>query len=104
MRPAFRVAGPILAAWMLVSAAPAAANHHLIKIREVFAGTTGQTVAQYVRLQSSAAGQNVFFGPTPAKLQVYAADGSGPVEFPFAQNPPNSATQMNVLVATTAAG
>jgi Ca2+-binding RTX toxin-like protein len=93
-----------LAAWMLVAAAPATASHHLVRIREVFAGVGGQPGAQFVRLQAYSANQNVFFGSTPAKIQVYAANGSGPAEFSFTQNLANAASQMNVLVATGAAG
>src|SRR3954454_1456150 len=100
-----RLLGPVLVVCALASPATAAANHHLIRIREVFAGVAGNTSAQYIRLQAYSAGQNILFGTgnPPAKIQVFKADGSGPAEFSFTQNLASSADQMSVLIATSAA-
>jgi cysteine-rich repeat protein len=90
-------------AWISLSvlalAAPARASFHLMKIKEVFPGTVVSPNAQYVMIQSYAAGQN-FLGSH--KIHVYDAAGvevSGS-PFTFPGTVANGPDQMEVLIAT----
>jgi hypothetical protein len=83
---------------LAVASFPAAANFHLMSIREVYVGPAADANAQYVELQAYAAGQNEvaghslsFFGPTGTLL--------GTVTFPA--DVPNDDDQAYILVATT---
>ena len=91
-----------LALAALAAASPALASFHLMRIKEVFPGTASSPDAQYVMIQSYAAGQN-FLGSH--KIHVYNAAGTevsgSPFTFPgTVTNGPN---QMEVLVATAEA-
>ena len=95
-----RLAALVLAA--LAAASPALASFHLMKIKEVFPGTADSPNAQYVMIQSYAAGQN-FLGSH--KIHVYNAAGAEVAGSPFTfpgtvANGPN---QMEVLIATAEA-
>jgi hypothetical protein len=84
---------------------PAAwASHHLMMVREVYAGNaTGsddEAAAQFVELQMYAAGQNVVSGH---RVVVYSASGAPVATFTFANNVTNGADQSSILVATAQA-
>ena len=84
--------------WLLLfGVAPAAANHHLMKIKEVFAGTSGQPAAQFVELQMHAANQTV---QTGKQLIVYDASGAAIATYTFAANSAVGTNQSTVLIAT----
>jgi len=57
--------------------APASADHHLVKIAEVFPGTTAAPNTEYVELEMASSGQNVF-GGTNATVTLFDADGGAP--------------------------
>jgi len=95
-----RLAALVLAA--LAAASPALASFHLMRVKEVFPGTASVPNAQYVMIQSFAAGQN-FLGSH--KIHVYDAAGAEVAGSPFTfpgtlANGPN---QMEVLIATAEA-
>ena len=88
-------------AWLLAFAAiPASANHHFMKVREVFAGAVGQPSAQFVELQMHAPGQTVMAGK---QIVVYDAAGATIDTFTFPANVANGANQSSILIATTQA-
>ncbi len=81
----------------LLAVAPAGAAHHLVKISEVFSGSTAAPGAVFVELQLTAAGENqVTFGGG-SRVQLYLANGSSAVSTPFASNPPNGENQRTIL-------
>jgi hypothetical protein len=94
---AIRAAAAVL---ILGFAAPAAADFHLMSIREVYVGPADDAEAQYVELQMYEPGQNrlqghslTFYGPTGTLL--------GTVTFPA--DVPNGSDQDSVLIATAEA-
>lgn len=104
MRIALGVAVVGFAAWVMLGATAFASNH-LIKIREVYPGEVAQPADEYVDLQMYAAGQNFFSAGTATKL--YNATGTVTATFTTPSdnpnNPPNSASQDYVLLATQSA-
>lgn len=81
-------------------AAPAAAEFHLMSIREVYVGPADNANAQYVELQMYTSGQNfvqghslTFYGPTGTE--------AGTVTFPA--DVANGANQASILIATSEA-
>lgn len=78
-------------------AAPAAASFHLMKIVEVFAGTSGAPDAQYVMLQMLAGGQNQVGGHS---VTAFDANGDVAGTFNFAGSVANGANQATILIAT----
>jgi MYXO-CTERM domain-containing protein len=85
---------------MLVSA-KASASFHLIKVVEVFVGSSTAPDAHYVQLQMYAAGQNFVGGHV---LRVYDASGveiSGS-SFTFPAMVANGSDQANILIGTAA--
>jgi cysteine-rich repeat protein len=84
-------------ATLLLTARPAHASFHLIKIVEVFSGTPASPAAQYVVLQMFATGEN-FVGSHAIK--VYDKDNVLINTFTFASNLPNGANQTKILIAT----
>lgn len=95
--PAIRV---VVAVLLMGVAAPAAAEFHLMLIREVYVGPVDDADAQYVELQMYEPGQHrvgghslTFYGPTGAVL--------GTVTFPM--DVPNGSNQDSILVATAEA-
>jgi hypothetical protein len=91
---------PLLAACIaLLLAAPAAqASFHLIKVREVFPGTTAHPNSGYVELQMYASGQYlVQFG----ELEVLNSAGTITSTFKPGSSVPNSANQSTILIADT---
>jgi Ca2+-binding RTX toxin-like protein len=85
---------------LALGASPASANHHLMKIREVFAGAPGQPSAQFVELQMHAAGQHVVAGK---QVVVYDSTGASVGTFTFPANVTGTANQSSILIATSAA-
>ncbi|MBI1814738.1 MAG: hypothetical protein HYR72_07160 [Deltaproteobacteria bacterium] len=81
-------------------APPAFGSFHLMKIVEVFPGTSGSPNAQYVMLQMYSAGQNLVSGHF---LRVYNATGGTVATFTFGANVGNGATQSTILIATAEA-
>jgi hypothetical protein len=104
MRIALGVALVGFAAWVMLGATAFASNH-LIKIREVYPGEVAQTADEYVDLQMYSPGQNFFSAGTVTKL--YNATGTVTATFSTpgdnSNNPPNSASQDYVLLATQSA-
>ena len=92
--------GLLALVWLLAAAAPASANHHFMKIREVFAGANGQPSAQFVELQMYASGQNIVGGK---QIVVYDSAGAVINTFTFPANVANPANQSSILIATAAA-
>ncbi|HUG88552.1 MAG TPA: hypothetical protein VMP42_07275, partial [Actinomycetota bacterium] len=95
-----RALGPVVALMLLLPAAPAAADVHLMKITEVFAGVASEPDAHYVELQMYSSGQNVTNG---ASVEVFDAANISVATFTFAANVANSANQSRILVATAEA-
>jgi hypothetical protein len=90
-----------LVAFGLVEVAPATAAHHLVKVREVFPGTTANPTAEYVELQLPASGENLV--ANQARVDLANADGSLTSTATFAANPPNGESQRTMLAATATA-
>jgi hypothetical protein len=82
---------------------PARADHHFVRISEVFLGTGGHTNVQYVSLRAYSSGQDEFTA-NDAEIVFYEADGDaiGNGE-EFTQDPNPFGDQGQVLIATTAA-
>lgn len=90
----------IAAAAILLSLAPTAqADHHEVKITEVFPGTSDQPTAEFVELQMYAAGQNNF--APAASLTFYNASGGTSSNLDLT-DVANGSNQRTVLVGTTA--
>ena len=89
------VAG-LLALW----SPQASATFHLIKVREVYAGSATDPMSQYVELQMYSANQIFLAGH---KLSVYDATGTDVGDFTFTSIVMNGADQSYVLLATTQA-
>lgn len=85
---------------LLVMPAAARANHHLVSIREVSAGTSAQPMAEYVELQAYSAFQNVMMGQ---KINFYGSSGNFLAGFSFTSNPPNGGNQRTFLMGTAQA-
>jgi hypothetical protein len=86
-------------------ASSAGATFHLIKVREVFPGTTAQPESDYVELQSYSAFQNqIQFG----QLGVYNAGGTQvstfPSSTPFGNPVANNGNNATALIADSAFG
>jgi len=79
---------------------PAAANHHFMSIREVYAGSEAAPQAQYVMLQMYQANQNVMGGH---HVDVFDAGGAIIDTFTFASTLDNGLNQAYVLLATAEA-
>ena len=91
-----RIGLPLLAgAFLLLAAAPAQATFHLIKVREVHAGTSDDS---YVELQMYAAGQSLLSGHA---MTLYDASGSLAHSSTFSASVPSSANQQTVLIGDT---
>jgi uncharacterized membrane protein YgcG len=85
----------LVAALFLLTAAPAQATFHLIKVREVHPGTSDDS---YVELQMFAAGQSLLSGHP---MTLYSASGSLTHSSTFSSSVPNSANQQTVLIGDT---
>jgi hypothetical protein len=88
-------------AGVLLAAAPAAANFHVMRIVQVYAGDTTHPDAQYVVLKMCISGQNVLGGHSVGFFDAAGAPIGSPSV--FAGSVPNFATQSQVLIATSSA-
>lgn len=87
----------------LATAAPAHADHHLIKIREYSPGLLATPNDGFLELQMYAAGQNLLGGH---HIHMYDSTGAVPEPAVYTLNPglpipPNSQNQRSVLIAGT---
>ena len=82
---------------LVATSTTAHALFHLMKIREVFAGTSAAPAAQFVELQMYAADQRFLTGH---EVVVFDATGTEIQAFTFTGPVPNGANQSYVLVAT----
>jgi hypothetical protein len=71
---------------------------HLIKIREVYAGSADKPTSQFIELQMYAANQAFLAGHS---VTVYDASGAEAGSFTFTSTAANSANQAYLLLATT---
>src|SRR4051794_11883782 len=85
--------GAVLAA-SLISAAPAAASFHLLRISEIHAGTGG--IGDYVELQAPAAGENFV---SAHYIQTYDNGGLVYSTFQFPSSAANGESQRTILVS-----
>ncbi len=88
-------------AGLILVAAPAAANFHIMRIVQVYAGDATHPDAQYVVLQMCVDNQNLLAGHDVGFFDSTGAAIGTPVA--FANNLPNGASQTRVLVATSTA-
>jgi hypothetical protein len=90
-----------LALATLLFAVPATADHHIMRIVQVYGGDLSHPDAQYAVLQMCIGGQNVLQNHTVHFFDAAGVEiGSGPV---FPSNVPSGASQAKVLIATTSA-
>ncbi len=82
---------------VLLTAAPAAATFHLMKIVEVFPGTAADPAAQYVMLQMFFPGQNLVNGHS---LSIFDGAGMPMGTFTFGADVSNGADLATILIAT----
>jgi hypothetical protein len=82
---------------LVATAGTAHALFHLMKIREVFAGTSAAPAAQFIELQMYAEDQRFLAGH---EVAVFDAAGTEIQAFTFTSPVPNGADQSFVLVAT----
>ena len=87
----------------LALASPAAADHHLIKIREYYPGTLAQANDGFLELQMYASDQNLVSGQ---EIHVYDSTGTAPEPSvfqlnPSAPDPANGDNQRTILIAGT---
>jgi hypothetical protein len=91
-----RLCLPLLAtSLLLLIAAPAQATFHLIKVREVYSGSSDDS---YVELQMFAGGQNFLSGHA---MKLYNPSGTLVHTSTFSSTVPNSANQQTVLIGDT---
>lgn len=95
-----RLATAILTCGACLLASRADAAFHLVKVSEVFTGTSAAPNAQYVELTMYAAGQN-FVGTHAVK--VFNASGTEVGSFTFGSSLANGTNQAKILLATTEA-
>src|SRR5215470_12348804 len=95
-----RVVAAAIAAAVLVLPSASPATFHDNKIREIFAGYSGDPNAQYVMLQMFSSGQNLVSGHS---VTFYDASGAVAGAFTFASDVANGANQSYILLATTQA-
>ncbi|MDQ3940572.1 MAG: hypothetical protein M3238_04385, partial [Actinomycetota bacterium] len=89
-----------LVASMLLPAPPAHALFHLMKITEIFAGTSTAPDAQFIELQMHADNQRFV---ATHEVVVFDSTGAEEATFTFTSAMQNGASQSHVLVATPAA-
>jgi hypothetical protein len=89
-----------VAAALLVPGAALASNH-LVKIREVYAGSSAHPGDEYVEVQLYASAENFF--ANEISLKLYNAAGGVTSTFMPTTNPPNGQSQRRVLFASATA-
>lgn len=82
----------------LLAASPAQASFHLIKVREIFPGTTANQESDYVELQMYASAQSLV---NLGDLEVLDSEGAVTSHFSPASTVPHAANQSTVLIANT---
>jgi hypothetical protein len=102
-RTAGFVAAVLVGAAVLAAAAPAEAAHHLVRIRQVFPGTTAQPKAEFVVLQLTASGENQFTFGGGSSVRLYGSNGAETNSQAFTSSASNGSNQATVLVATPTA-
>jgi cysteine-rich repeat protein len=95
-----RLAGVVVALFVLLAAAPAWAAFHLMKVVEVFPGTPASPNAQYIVIQMYAGGQNFVSGHA---VRVYNAANVEIGTFTFVADVATGTNQAKILIATTQA-
>jgi hypothetical protein len=80
-----------------LSAAPALATFHLVKVREVYPGSAASPDAEYVELQMYSSGQNLVGGHF---VRAYDASGAVVATSTFPGNVSNGASQSTMVLAT----
>src|SRR5262245_33805986 len=90
--------GILFAVATLALPSPSRAQFNMMKIRQVFPGTTALPNAQYIMLQMYSAGQTQVTGHS---VTVYDATGAVAATFTFAADVANGANQAYILLATT---
>jgi hypothetical protein len=93
------VAASLIAAGLVVSTGPAAADFHLMKVDEVFTGTASDASADFVELEMQAPGQGNVSGHP---LQLFDATGARS-DCALPTDVPNQSTGDEILFATAAA-
>ena len=88
-------------AGLILVAAPAAADHHLMRIVQVYAGDATHPDAQYVVLQMCTGGQNVLINRDIGFFDAAGVAIGSPVVFPA--NLPSGNSQDRVFIATSSA-
>jgi hypothetical protein len=81
---------------LLLGATPAQASFHLIKVREVFPGTTARPDSDYVELQMYSSGQTLV---QLGELEVFSSAGTVTSTFTPSHSVAGSANQSSVLIA-----
>lgn len=89
-----------LAIGLLLAPAPAAADFHLVSIREIFPGDSSAPDAEYVELQAYGAGQNFIAGHA---ITFHDAAGATIGSETFDKDVADGRNQMTILMATAAA-
>jgi hypothetical protein len=102
VRVATALAGTVAATALV--APSALASNHLVKLREVFAGSSTHPGDEYVEVQMYASGENMMANA----VSVNFYDAAGTQTYSFAPmtadgNPPNGQSQRRVLFATASA-
>jgi hypothetical protein len=101
MRRPMRLIGVVLAAALLLRAAPAWAPFHLAVVEQVFFGTADCPDAQYIEMRMLAAGQNLVQNQ---RVQVQNADGSAGDDFGvFAAKVPSGTAGGTYVIGTAEA-
>jgi hypothetical protein len=88
----------VAALGFLLSPAPASATFHLMRIVEIFPGTTSDPTAQYIMLQMYAPFQN-FVMAQP--VTIFDANGTLLGTFTFQSDVANGANRSTILIATS---
>jgi len=93
---------PLAGLAVLLSAAPALASFHLMKVEQAMGGVNGDTTQQVVQLRMRAAGQNLL-GSAQARLIAHDAAGLNPVTLiVFPSNLAHAAQGDRILVVSSA--
>lgn len=79
---------------------PAAADFHLVSLREIFPGETGSPEAEYVEMQAYTAGQNFVSGHS---VTFYGPGGTATGSESFGKDLADGQNQMTFVMATPAA-
>jgi len=90
----------VIACTLVLGASPASATFHLMKIREVYPGSSASPEAEYVELQMYASGQNLVGGHS---IDFLDAAGAPVASATFGADVANGANQSTLVVAGPAA-